>query len=90
MGKNDGQAVPRIYFTKDEARAIGMGLSNVIDGIKKVITDPRYPWTAEAKKIQLDILKNCTSAADKLYKFTGVKAVIRDYEEGDEDEFLTK
>ena len=82
----------KIYFNPAEVTAISMGLARVIEDIN-AIKKGEYvntPWTPEARKIQAEILAACQSAANKIEKFAGVKCELPPYENGDENEFLTK
>lgn len=88
--KKEKPAVNRIYFTKDEAKAISLGLERVMEDIIAAMNDPLIPFTPEARSINRDILKNSASAAKKIEKYAGVRCELPDYELGDEDEFLTK
>lgn len=84
--------VEKIFFNPAEVTAIGLGLARVIedfDAIKKG-ENANIPWAPEFRKMQGEILSACRSAAHKLEKFAGYKCELPPYEEGDEDEFLTK
>ena len=82
----------KIYFNRDEAAAISMGLARIVEDMIAIKQgkSASIPWTPEARKIQADILKNARSAAAKLEKFAGIKCELPPYVPGDEDEFLTK
>jgi hypothetical protein len=93
MGKGGRQMKPeKIYFNPKEVMAISMGLGRVIEDINAMKKGEYVgiPWTPEARSILADILEACQSAASKLEKFAGVKCELPPYEEGDENEFLTK
>lgn len=84
--------VERIFFNPEEVSAIGLGLSRIIEDMNAMKQGgyENTPWTPEARKIQRDIMKACQSAAAKLEKFANYKCELPPYNEGDEDEFLTK
>jgi hypothetical protein len=84
--------VERIFFNPAEVTAIGLGLARVMEDLSAMKKGgyEHTPWTPEARKIQADMLSACRSAANKLEKFAGYKCELPPYEEGDEDEFLTK
>jgi hypothetical protein len=77
----------KIYFNPNEVNAIAMGLARIMEDIK---ANELQPWTPEMRKITKEILTAARSAAHKLEKFTGVKCELPPYNEGDENEFLTK
>lgn len=77
----------RIYFNPQEVLAISMGLGLIMDDFN---ANKLQPWTPETRKTQAQILAAVKSAAAKLEKFTGIKCELPPYEEGDENEFLTK
>lgn len=84
--------VERIFFNPAEVSAIGMGLARIMEDMNAMKRDgyENIPWTPEVRKIQADIMAACRSAANKLEKFAGYKCELPPYENGDEDEFLTK
>jgi hypothetical protein len=84
--------VERIFFNPAEVSAIGMGLARIMEDMNAMKKNgyENTPWTPEARKIQADIMSACRSAANKLEKFAGYKCELPPYENGDEDEFLTK
>jgi len=84
--------VEKIFFNPAEAHAIAMGLARIMedmDAIKKNGYE-NTPWTPEARKMQAEIVAACRSAANKLEKFAGIKCELPPYNNGDENEFLTK
>jgi hypothetical protein len=84
--------VERIFFNPAEVAAIGMGLARVMEDMNAMKKNgyENTPWTPEARKIQADMMAACRSAANKLEKFAGYKCELPPYEDGDENEFLTK
>ena len=78
-----------IYLTMEEYRAVQLGLGRIIEDLTKPKMD-MYPWTPEVRKFKKEIVTAANTAAAKIEKVTGVKAELPEYEEGDEDEFLTK
>lgn len=82
----------RIYFNPNEVMAIGLGLARVMEDINAMKRGEliNTPWTPEARKVQLEILSACQSAANKIEKFANYKCDLPPYKDGDEDEFLTK
>jgi hypothetical protein len=84
--------IEKIYFNPNEVMAIGLGLARVIEDIQAIKRGEyvNTPWTPEARKIQSEILTACQSAANKIEKFAGHKCNLPPYENGDENEFLTK
>lgn len=84
--------VERIFFNPAEVSAIGMGLARIMEDMNAMKSNgyENTPWTPEARKIQHSIMKACQSAATKLEKFANYKCELPPYNEGDEDDFLTK
>lgn len=82
----------KIYFNPHEVMAISMGLARIIEDMNAMKKGDliNTPWTPEARKAQYEILSACQSAAAKLEKFAGIKCELPPYEDGDENEFLTK
>lgn len=78
-----------IYLTMQEYQAVQLGLGRVIEDMKNTGTE-LYPWTPEARRVRKEIMTAANTAAAKIEKITGVKAELPSYEDGDEDEFLTK
>lgn len=93
MKNRKGKPKPvSLFFTPKETKALGMGLAVVLDQLQDVKKGEgsAIPWTAEARKILLDMEQSVRSAIDKLEKFAGVDCTLPEYKEGDENEFFTK
>lgn len=80
----------QIYLTREEAAALQMALSGLLEDFKKCAQMPEIPWTPEARKYMKDITAAANSAADKIERFTGLKKGLPPFNPGDENEFLTK
>jgi hypothetical protein len=79
----------KIYFNPNEVKAISMGLGIMLDDIDSPLMK-QQPWTPEARKDFKEMKEAARSAAAKLEKFTGIKCALPPYNDGDENEFLTK
>lgn len=93
MNKQKQNSNPsHIFFTPKEAAVIAMGIGMILSDMADVNNGKTglYPWTPEARKDFKDIYAAAQSAANKLEKFAGVNCTLPPYEEGDEDNFLTK
>ena len=80
----------KFKLTPHEVMAIGMGLARIIEDMEDIKKDASIPWTPESRKMQKEILDNAKSAASKIEAISGFECKLDDYQEGDEDEFLTK
>lgn len=77
-------------LTPPEITIIQMALQQVIEDNESVTKDPTIPFTPEARAIARDIIKNAKSALSKVQKVSGHVVKMDPYQEGDEQEFLTK
>lgn len=69
---------------------IQMALQTTIEDLQATSKDPKIPFTPEARKDMKDMLSTALSAAQKMEKATGHALRLDPYQEGDEQEFLTK
>lgn len=82
----------QIYFNPKEVRIIALGIGRIIDDINEMKKGEyaHIPWTPDTRKDFSDMMANARSVAAKLEKFTGIKCELPEYNDGDENEFLTK
>lgn len=79
----------QIFFNPDEVKIISMGLAYILEDFNSKNIQ-QQPWTPDARKAQKEMVTAARSAAAKLEKFAGVKCELPPYNDGDENEFLTK
>lgn len=82
-----GEKPPMIYLTKDEYKAVQLGLSNILEDFKATRL---LPWNSESRKDMKDIMAATKSAAAKIEKITGIKAILPPYIDGEEKYYFTK
>lgn len=85
MGK--GEKPPMIYLTKEEYKAVQLGLAHILEDFKQT---GLLPWNAESRKDMKDIMTATNSAAAKIEKITGIKAILPPYIDGEEKDYFTK
>lgn len=81
---------PMIYLTHGEYKAIQLGLARILEDFREVKKNISIPWTPESRRDMEDIISSANGAASKIYKVTGIEAVLPDLYDGEEDEYLTK
>lgn len=77
-------------LTPNEVMITQMALSGLIEDLESVSKDPSLPFTPSARKDQKDMLSAAKSAMAKLAATSGKEVKLDPYQEGDENEFLTK
>lgn len=77
-------------LTPKEVSIIQMALQTLIEDNEKISKDYTLPFTGEARMLMKDILVNAKSALSKIVKASGNFVQLDAYNEGDENEFLTK
>lgn len=80
---------PTVYLNPNEYRAIQLALANLLEKMRSEKTD-QIPWNSAAKKSIEEIITAANSAAAKIEKVTGISATMVDYEEGDENKFISQ
>lgn len=83
------QEPPRVFLTPEEAQAIQMALGMLMENFE-ITKDQSIPFNPLARGYIMGIISAANSAAAKIEKITGITSQIPEYNEGDEDEFLTK
>ena len=77
-------------LTPKEVTITQMALSGLIEDLEAVSKDQTLPFTPEARKDQIDMLKSARSAHIKIAAASGKMVKLDPYKEGHENEFLTK
>jgi hypothetical protein len=77
-------------LNSNEVTITQMALSALIGDMESVSKNQSYPFTPDARKQQKEMLAYAKSALEKLSKASGQLVRLDPYNEGDEDEFLTK
>lgn len=69
---------------------LGMAVVDVVDNINAQLRDPRINWTPESRKTLKEMLEAGVKLKTKLEKLGFDMRPLPPFEEGDQDEFLTK
>ena len=77
-------------LTPDEVVIIQMSLSGLIEDLEAVSGNQNYPFTPYARKQHREMLASAKSALAKVAAVSGKLVQLDPYQEGDENEFLTK
>lgn len=77
-------------LTPDEVATVQMALGGMIEDLEAAKSNPSYPFTPESRKDINAILTNSKTALAKIAIASGKLLKLDPYQEGDENEFLTK
>lgn len=77
-------------LTPKEVTIIQMALQTTIEDNESVMKDQTLPFTPEARTLARDLIKTAKSALIKMQEASGHVVKLDPYQEGDEQEFLTK
>lgn len=77
----------QLYLKPDEGKFLALAVLRTLDEIRET---EEHPWTPAARKDRKDMLTAGTALRLKLEKLGFDMRPLPDYEQGDEDEFLTK
>ncbi len=80
----------QLYLKPDEGKFLSMAVVRMIEDLQDTSKNERFNWTPEARKDLKDMLAAGNSLKIKLLKLGFDMRELPPYEEGDEDEFLTK
>lgn len=78
----------RLY--PEEILVIQTSLQNTIEDLKDISSNPKLPFTPEARQDMRDILKFAESALAKIARASNCEIKLEPYKEGDEQQFFTK
>ncbi len=78
------------HITSKEVKATIIALTGIVEDLELTIKNPSMPFTPDARKDMKDLLELSKSALEKFRNTSGFTAVLEPYQEGDENEFLTK
>lgn len=77
-------------LTPKEVKVIHMALETFIEDNTVIRTDQTIPLNPEARRMMKDMFETATSALAKIQLASGYAVKLDAYNEGDEQEFLTK
>jgi hypothetical protein len=80
----------QLYIRNDESRFLGMSVAAMLEDLTESAKNPQFNWTPAARKIIKEMITAGTSLKVKLEGQGFDVSPLPPFEQGDEDEFLTK